>query len=124
MPHHNLVVFVTASSADEAETIASAMVEERLAACANLVPSVASIFRWKGRIEREEEVLIILKSRRLLLDRLIERVGELHSYEVPEVVALPIVGGSDAYLDWLRQETEPVSRVTPRDRRGPFGPGF
>ena len=124
MPHHNLMVFVTASSTEEAETIARAMVEERLAACANLVPSVSSVFRWEGRIEREEEVLIILKSRRMLLDRLVERVRELHSYEVPEVVALPIVGGSDAYLDWLRKETEPVSRVTPRDRRGPFGPGF
>ncbi len=124
MPHDNLVVFVTASSTDEAERIARAMVEERLAACANLVPSVASIFRWKGTIEREEEVLIIMKSRRRLLDRLVDRVKELHSYEVPEVVALPIVGGSDAYLDWIRQETEPTPRVAPRDRRGPFGPGF
>ena len=60
----------------------------------------------------------------MLLDRLIERVGELHSYEVPEVVALPIVGGSNAYLDWLRQETDPAPRAGPRGRRGPFGPGF
>lgn len=124
MPHDSLVVFCTASSRDEAETIARAMVEERLAACANIVPSVTSIFRWEGRIEMEAEVLIIMKTRRRQLDRLVERVKDLHSYEVPEIIALPVVGGSDAYLEWVRLETEPASRAVARDRRATFGPGF
>jgi periplasmic divalent cation tolerance protein len=124
MPENSLVVFVTASSKEEAETIASAMVEERLAACANIVPSVTSIFRWEGKVERESEVLIILKTRRAVFSQLVDRIEELHSYEVPEIIALPIVGGSDAYLEWLKQETEPLPRTVPKDRRGPFGPRF
>jgi len=124
VPQNQVVVFVTASSAEEADVIARAAVEERLAACANIVPSVSSVFRWKGKIEREAEVLIILKTRRGVLERLVARVQDLHSYEVPEVIALPIVGGSEEYLDWLREQTEPVGRPAARERRGPFGPGF
>jgi periplasmic divalent cation tolerance protein len=124
MPQDNLVVFVTASSADEAETISRALVEEQLAACANVVPSVTSIFRWQGNIEKESELLIILKTRRRFLDELVTRVKDLHSYEVPEIIAIPIVGGSKDYLAWLKEETEGPARAKPRDRRGTFGPGF
>jgi periplasmic divalent cation tolerance protein len=124
MPHDTLVVLVTASSEEEAETIGKAMVEETLAACANIIPSVTSIFRWEGKTEREAECLIILKTRRRLLDHLIERVRDLHSYEVPEVIAVPVVGGSEAYLEWVKQETEAGPRAAPKGRRGTFGPGF
>jgi periplasmic divalent cation tolerance protein len=124
MPENSLVVFVTASSKEEAETIASAMVEERLAACANILPSVTSIFRWEGKVERESEVLIVFKTRRGVFEQLKNRIKELHSYEVPEIIALPIVQGSDAYLRWLKDETETLPRAVPKDRRGPFGPGF
>lgn len=124
MPQDNFVIFVTTPSGEEAETIAKALVEERLAACANIVPSVSSIFRWEGKVERETEALVILKSRRKLLDRLIERVRDLHSYEVPEVIALQIAAGSKAYLDWIKQETELAPRTVPKDRRATFGPGF
>jgi periplasmic divalent cation tolerance protein len=124
MPYDSLVVLVTASSSDEAETIAHAVVEERLAACAGIIPSVKSLFRWEGRVRRESEVMIVLKTRKASLERLIRRVEELHSYDVPEIIALSIVGGSKAYLDWLREQSEPSSRPDPSLRRGTFGPGF
>jgi periplasmic divalent cation tolerance protein len=99
-----LVVLVTASSSDEAARIARALVDERLAACANLVPGVTSIYRWQGRIEEAAEVLLIIKTDRRQLDAVIRRVGALHSYTVPEVVAVSIAGGAAPYLDWLDTE--------------------
>ena len=80
--------------------------------------------RWKGKVERESEVLIMFKTRRGVFSHLADRVKELHSYEVPEIISLPIVSGSDAYLRWLKDETDPQFRTEARDRRGPFGPGF
>ncbi|MCK4548033.1 MAG: divalent-cation tolerance protein CutA [Candidatus Eisenbacteria sp.] len=124
MPQDTVVVFVTASSDEEAETIARAVVEERLVACANVVPGVTALFRWQGKIERESEVLIIMKTRGLLLEGLIARVKDLHSYETPEIIAVPIVGGSREYLDWVKEETEAPPRGKQKDRRGPFGLGF
>jgi len=124
MPQDIVVALVTAPSREEAESLARTLVAEHLAACANIVPSVVSVYRWKGSIETDEEVLLFLKTRRLLLDRLIERVQELHSYEVPEVIALPLAGGSADYVRWVKKETERAVRELPRDRRGPFGPGF
>lgn len=99
-----IVVYVTAGSADEAERIAGALVEERLAACVNRVSGVHSTYRWEGKIERADEELLIIKSRRGLFDRLKKRVAELHSYSVPEIVALPLVEGSESYLRWLDEE--------------------
>jgi uncharacterized protein involved in tolerance to divalent cations len=99
-----LVVYVTAGSADEAEHIAGTLVEERLAACVNRVSGVRSTYRWEGKIERAEEELLIIKSRRGLFDRLRRRVEELHSYSVPEIIALPLVEGSESYLKWLDEE--------------------
>ena len=95
------VVFVTASSADEATQIGRALVDERLAACANVVPAVASAYWWQGRVEEAGEALIVLKTRQELVGRLTERVKALHSYTVPEVIALPILGGNPDYLRWI-----------------------
>ena len=99
------VVFVTASSRKEGEKIAQAVVAERLAACVNIVSPVTSIFSWKGRPCREREALLIIKTRRALFSRLASRVKALHSYEVPEIIALPIQQGSSDYLRWVEAET-------------------
>jgi len=96
-----LVVLVTASSADEAGRIGQAVVHERLAACANLVPSIASTYWWQGKVEQAGEALLILKTREDLLEALQDRVRVLHSYSVPEVIALPLVGGHPDYLRWI-----------------------
>lgn len=99
MPH--IVVLVTAASADEATAIGRALVHERLAACANLVPSIASTYWWQGKVEEAGEALLVLKTRDDLLDAVVRRVRELHSYTVPEVIALPILGGNPDYLRWI-----------------------
>jgi len=100
-----IAIFVTASSGQEAETIAKELVGSRLVACANIFPEIRSIFRWKGEVQKEQEVFLIMKSRTALFDRIEQRVRELHSYEVPEIVAVPIVKGSPPYLDWVGEET-------------------
>lgn len=99
-----LVVLVTASSPEEAARVARALVDEQLAACVNIVPGLRSIYRWQGGVEDAEEVLLIIKTGRHLLAALTERVHALHSYTVPEVVALPIIGGAAPYLEWLAAE--------------------
>jgi periplasmic divalent cation tolerance protein len=101
----NIVVLITAPSAEEAAKIAKVLVEERLAACANIVKDIRSVFRWEGKIEDDSEALMVLKTREALFEDLEKRVRELHSYSVPEVIALPIVKGSEAYLSWLQEET-------------------
>lgn len=101
---HEIVVLVTAASKEEASQIAGQLVEEKLAACANIIPGVRSIFSWRGEICDESEVLLIIKTTRKNLSLLVEMVEEIHSYEVPEIIALPIVGGSEAYLSWLNEE--------------------
>ncbi len=100
-----IVVLVTAGSAEEGERIAEALVTEELAACVNIVGPVQSIYRWKGEMQRDEERLLVIKSRTALFASLEERVRALHSYETPEVVALPITSGSRLYLDWLLSST-------------------
>jgi periplasmic divalent cation tolerance protein len=96
-----LVVLITAGSQEEAERIAQALVTEMLAACVNVVPGVTSIYRWDGQVQRDQEWLLLAKSRRDVLDRLVERVEALHSYDLPEIIALPLAGGSEPYLHWL-----------------------
>lgn len=99
-----IVVFSTCGSAEEAERIARALVSKRLAACVNLLPQVRSIYRWKGAVEDAQETLLVIKSSRALFDDLRAEIEKLHSYEVAEVIALPIVDGSEAYLEWLGRE--------------------
>jgi len=98
------VAFATAPDWDTAARIARALVEERLAACANVVPGVRSIYRWQGRVEDEAEVLLVLKTRADRVDALGARLRALHPYALPELVALPAVGGLAGYLDWVREE--------------------
>ena len=102
-----IVIFVTAKNKEEAEKISRLLVEERLIACANIVSPVSSFFHWVGNIEKAEECLIVMKSRRDLFAEIAEHVKRLHSYEVPEVLALPIVEGSKAYLDWMSNVLKP-----------------
>ena len=99
-----IVVFSTASSAEEAEKIARVLVEERLAACVTVLPGARSVYRWKGAIDSSSEWVLIIKSSRERFDRLRARLEKIHSYEVPEVVALAVVDGSRNYLNWLETE--------------------
>ena len=99
-----IVVYVTVGSSDEADRFARALVEERLAACVNRLGPAHSIYRWQGQVEQSEEELLIIKTRKGLFHRLKKRVEELHSYSVPEIIALPIVEGSEVYLKWLGEQ--------------------
>ena len=96
-----VVALSTVATAEDAERIARVLVERRLAACVNVVPKVVSVYRWKGEICRDEELLLVVKTRRERLDALREAVVGLHPYEVPELVALPIEAGHEPYLAWL-----------------------
>lgn len=96
-----LVVLMTAGSQQEAELVAQALVTEMLAACVNVIPGVTSIYKWEGKVQRDQEWLLVAKSRRDVLDALVRRVQALHSYDVPEIIALPLAGGSEAYLRWI-----------------------
>lgn len=98
------VVLMTAPDADVGRQIARTLVAERLAACVNLVPGVVSVYRWEGAVQEDSEVLMIVKSRADHGAALSERVRALHPYDVPEILELPAVGGSHAYLDWVRAE--------------------
>lgn len=101
-----IVVFVTASNRDEAEKIANSLVEKKLIACANIVPDVKSIFWWEEKIDRSDEVLLIIKSQESLFDEILKTVKEIHSYDVPEVIAFPIIKGNEDYLKWIKESTK------------------
>jgi periplasmic divalent cation tolerance protein len=101
-----IVVLVTCGTEDEAVEIAHALVEERLAACVNLISPVRSIYRWEGKIWDEKEWMLIIKTQKKRFEELKKKVKSLHSYSVPEVIALPIVEGSASYLKWLEENTE------------------
>jgi periplasmic divalent cation tolerance protein len=100
-----LVVFITTSSYEEARKIADTLVARKKAACVNIVPRVNSLFRWKGKIEEAEESLMVVKTRAKLFPDVVSQVKSIHSYEVPEIIALPIVEGNPDYLEWLEKET-------------------
>ena len=100
-----LFVYTTAGSVEEAERIGRALVSERLAACANILPSMRSIYWWEGKMEEAAEAVLVLKTVRPNLEALTARVKALHSYEVPCIVALPIEGGNVDYLAWIAQES-------------------
>ncbi len=100
--------YVTAGSRAEALTIGRTVVEERLAASANVLDGATSIYWWQGAVQQAGEAVLILKTRSALVERLIARIRELHSYECPCVVTLPIVAGNPEYLDWLAAETRPA----------------
>jgi periplasmic divalent cation tolerance protein len=97
----HLVVLVTAGSEQEARLIAQTLVRRMLAACANIVPAVTSIYRWQDQVQEDQEWLLIVKTRRDVLEELIQQVQGLHSYDLPEIIALPLAGGSEDYIRWL-----------------------
>lgn len=105
LDHKAVIVFITTGSADEAKKIGKLLVEEGFAACCTIIQPVESIFKWKGAIHVEQETLVICKTREELFNALEKRVKQLHSYEVPEIIAIPITQGSRNYLDWIIKET-------------------
>jgi periplasmic divalent cation tolerance protein len=96
-----IIILVTAANKQEAEEIAQQLLKAKLIACANIIDSVSSIFRWSGKIEKAEECLMLMKSRRELFEEIAETIKELHSYEVPEILAISLVNGSNAYFEWM-----------------------
>lgn len=101
-----ILIFITTGSIQEAEMLSKVLVEKKLAACGNIVPEVRSVFSWQGNLETEQETLLILKSRFALFSEIMTVVKSLHSYDEPEIIALPILAGSESYLDWIHQETQ------------------
>jgi periplasmic divalent cation tolerance protein len=99
------LIYVTASSLDQAKSIGHKIVEERLVACVNILPGMTSIYRWQGKLEEAEEVVMIVKTTESLVERVISRVRELHSYECPCIVAVPVVAGDPDFLAWISGET-------------------
>jgi periplasmic divalent cation tolerance protein len=100
-----LLVITTLPNADAAAELAKNVVGERLAACANLIPALRSIYKWQGKVQDENEVLVLFKTRQQHYENLKSRILELHPYQLPEVLAIPVEQGYAAYLDWLAAET-------------------
>lgn len=96
-----ILVIVTANSDEQGEKIGTTLVQEGLAACCNIIPNVKSIFKWKGEVSAEKEVILFIKSKAFLFNRLRDRIKELHKYEVPEIIALPISQGLPEYFKWM-----------------------
>lgn len=105
------IVFVTAGSEQEAAAIGRTLVEERLAACAGIVPRIRSIYRWKDKIYDEQESLMVIKTATSKFEDIQKRVKELHSYEVPEIISFPVARGLPEYLDWVNMETDSMPGV-------------
>ncbi len=97
-------ILLSAPDVDTAERLGRALVEERLAACANVVPGVVSVFRWRGEVQREVETLVIVKTVEARVEEVRARVVAMHPYEVPEVLVLPVLGGHEPYLRWVAEE--------------------
>lgn len=106
-----IIVFSTTGTREEADRIARTLVEARLAACVNIVPGLSSVYEWKGQVEVSSELLLVIKTSRGLLDEVRAAIERLHSYELPEVLAVPIVDGSEAYLDWFAHNLKQVDET-------------
>jgi periplasmic divalent cation tolerance protein len=101
-----LVILCTCGSKDEAQRLASKLIEERLAACVNILPALQSLYRWQDKIEEATEILLLIKTRAERFALVRERITELHSYDTPEIIALPIWDGSEKYLNWIRDQVD------------------
>ncbi len=100
------MIYITTGSKEEASKIGRAVVEDRLAACANVLPGITSMYWWEGAVQENGEVALLLKTRQDLVDQVIAKVKQLHSYDCPCVISLPITGGNREYLDWIAGETQ------------------
>jgi periplasmic divalent cation tolerance protein len=98
-------IYVTTESLEQAKAMGRTLVVERLVACVNLLPQMTSIYRWQDRIEESSEVVLIAKTRESLVDQVIHRIQDLHTYECPCIVALPVAGGSEPFLSWIDSQT-------------------
>lgn len=101
-----IVILITVPNADEANIIGKILVERRLVACANIIPKIKSIFRWEGRIQESDEALIVAKSKLNLMEEIQEAVKEKHSYDVPEIIALPVKSGLPRYFKWIDESVK------------------
>jgi len=106
----HIVLFITNSTVEEARKIAEVLLEQRKIACANIVPGVVSLFWWQDRIDTVQENLLIAKTEASRLNELVELVTKIHSYDVPEIIAMPIVGGNPKYLEWISSEVNKDGR--------------
>jgi periplasmic divalent cation tolerance protein len=102
----NVVIFVSTGTDKEAHKVAKALLNNRLAACVNIVPKINSLFWWNGTIDSTKESLLIVKSKASVVNEIVALVKEIHSNEIPEIVALPIIGGNPDYLDWIGKEVK------------------
>jgi len=103
---NHIIIYITTGSINEAKKIGRVLVEEKLVACSNIISPIRSIYRWQGKICDDKEALMVLKTKKKLFKQIIKRVEKLHSYDVPEIIAMPIIEGSSKYLSWLNEETK------------------
>jgi periplasmic divalent cation tolerance protein len=99
-----IVLFITTATAEEAQRISRVLLEQKKVACVNIVPKVNSLFWWQDKLDSAEESLLIVKTKASLLSEIVSLVKEIHSYDIPELIALPIIGGNQDYLDWIQKE--------------------
>lgn len=102
----NLVIFITTGTDEEAHRIANILLNQRKVACVNILPKVRSLFWWQDKLDSAQESLLIIKTKASLLDEIVTLVKEIHSYDTPEIIALPIIGGNHDYLDWIGKEVK------------------
>lgn len=114
-----VVVFVTCGTAEQAEHIAQTLVEERLAACVNITNPIRSLYHWEGKLNDDLEVMLMIKTSRALFDKVRRRVEQLHSYQTPEVICLPVIDGAPNYLNWLASSLSPTGRASHPSRPKP-----
>ena len=105
MEYRQVLVFITVDSQENAQKIADKLLAERKAACVNIIPAIESHYWWQGKIESANEFMLVVKTRAALLDELIALVKQNHPYTIPEIIALPIIGGNEDYLNWIEKET-------------------
>lgn len=106
----NVVIFISAGTDEEARTVGRALLEHRAAACVSIAPNVTSIFWWQGTLETAQEHLLMVKTRASNVEDVVRLVKEVHSYKMPEVIAVPIIGGNQQYLDWIGEEVQPQAK--------------
>ena len=99
-----VVIYITTGTDEEAQKVAEELLKQRKAACVSILPGVSSIFWWQDKLDSAQEILLIVKTKASLVDEIVRLVTEIHSYDVPEIIALPIVGGNRDYLEWIGKE--------------------
>lgn len=101
-----IIIYITTGSINEAKKIGRVLIDEKLVACSNIISPIRSIYKWKGKVCDDKEALMVLKTKKKLFNQIVKRVEKLHSYDVPEIIAMPIIEGSSKYLSWINEETK------------------